>query len=162
MHDCQILLPPEVLLDLGTHRGEHVVAVHHNVDERVEQAKEARVSSGSELNAPPDRRGHNSMVDDVQRGHLVVSLAHHEEERVEELGELGEEIPPTSGRHSQSLRAVPVHGLASQTVASHPSAHARLIEDPRAEGDLDGIVNDEHAAQLEGLSVLHQLGPDNL
>ena len=33
----EILLPPEVLLDLGTQGGQEVVAVHHDVDAAVEE-----------------------------------------------------------------------------------------------------------------------------
>lgn len=95
----QVFLPPQVLLDFGSHRGEHVVSVHDDVHERVEEAEERAVAAGREFDAPPHRRGHDAVVDDVQRRHLVVPLSHHEEDGVEELGELGEEVPPASGRH---------------------------------------------------------------
>lgn len=41
----QVLLPPEVFLVLRTHGGEHVVGVHHDVDEGVEQAEEGAVTT---------------------------------------------------------------------------------------------------------------------
>jgi len=47
----QVLLPPEVLLVLWTHGREHVVGVHHDVDEGVEQAEEGAVATWGELNA---------------------------------------------------------------------------------------------------------------
>lgn len=92
----EVLLPPEVALDLGSHRCQHVVGVHDDVDEGVQEAEEGRVTAGSELDAPPDGDGHDAVVDHVQSGHLVVPLAHHEEEGIEELGELGEVVPPAS------------------------------------------------------------------
>jgi len=96
LHDREVLLPPQVLLHLGAHRGQHVVGVHEDVHEGVQESKEGRVAAGRELDAPPDGHGHDAVVDHVQRGHLVVPLAHHEEERVEELGELGEVVPPAT------------------------------------------------------------------
>lgn len=162
LHHGQVLLPPEVLLHLGSHGGQHVVGVHDNMDEGVQETEEARVATGSELDAPPHRGGHNSVVDDVQGGHLVVPLAHDEEERVKELGELGEEVPPTAVGHSQSLRTVPVDGLATQTVSGQPAGHAGLVEDPCAKDDLDGVVDDQDGAQLERLAIFHQPGTDYL
>ena len=41
----------------------------------------------------PDH-GHDGVVDDVQAGQLVVLLLQHHEERVHEVRELGEEVPP--------------------------------------------------------------------
>jgi len=75
----QVLLPPEVLLVLWTHGREHVVGVHHDVDEGVEQAEEGAVATWGELNAEPDRHGHAAVMDDVQRGNLASLLAQHEE-----------------------------------------------------------------------------------
>lgn len=39
------------------------------------------------------------MVDDVQGGHVLVLLPQDEEQRVEELGELGDVVPPARSRH---------------------------------------------------------------
>lgn len=88
LHHCQVLLPPQVLLHLGSHGGQHVVGVHEDVHEGVQEAKKGRVATGGELDAPPDGDGHDAVVDHVQRGHLIVPLTHHKEEGVEELGEL--------------------------------------------------------------------------
>lgn len=41
----EILLPPEVLLELGSEGGEQVVRVHHDVDEGVEQSEEGAVAT---------------------------------------------------------------------------------------------------------------------
>lgn len=96
LHHSQVFLPPEVALHLGSHGGQHVVGVHEDVHEGVQEAKECRVSARCEFDAPPNGDGHDAMMDDVQRGHLIVSLAHHKEECVKELGELGEVVPPAT------------------------------------------------------------------
>ena len=49
----EMLLPPDVLLVLGAHGGDHVVEVHDDVHERVEQAKEGAVAAGGELDSKP-------------------------------------------------------------------------------------------------------------
>lgn len=36
------------------------------------------------------------MMDDMQCRDLIVTFAHHKEERIEELGELGEIVPPAA------------------------------------------------------------------
>lgn len=96
LHDCQIFLPPQITLYFGSHCGQHVVGVHEDVHEGVQEPKECRMSTRGEFNAPPDRNGHNTMMNDMQCGYLIVSLAHHKEERIEELGELGEIVPPAA------------------------------------------------------------------
>lgn len=61
------------------------------------------VLTWSKLDTPPDGHGHDAVVDDVQRRHLIVPFTHHEEERIEELGKLGEVVPPASGCHLYSV-----------------------------------------------------------
>lgn len=99
LDEGQVLLPPQILLHFGSHGGQHIVGVHQNVDECVEEAEERAMAAGRELHSPPHRGWHQSMVDDVQRGDLVVPFAHHKENGVQELGEFGEEVPPATGRH---------------------------------------------------------------
>jgi hypothetical protein len=48
----------------------------------------------------PREEGHDAVVDDVQRRHVVELLARQEEEGVEELGELAEEVPPRRSGHA--------------------------------------------------------------
>lgn len=96
LHDCQIFLPPQITLYSGSHCGQHVVGVHEDVHEGVQEPKECRMSTRGEFNAPPDRNGHNTMMNNMQCGDLIVSLAHHKEERIEELSELGEIVPPAA------------------------------------------------------------------
>lgn len=95
----EVLLPPEVLLELGSEGREQVVRVHYDVYEGVEQSEEGTVATWSELDAEPHGHGHATVVNDVQRRHLTSFFAHHEEERIEELRELGEVVPPTRVHH---------------------------------------------------------------
>ena len=44
-----VLLPPDVLLVLWAHGGQHVVSVHEDVHESVEQTEEGGMTSGDEL-----------------------------------------------------------------------------------------------------------------
>lgn len=95
----EVPLPPEVLLELGSEGREQVVRVHHDVDECVEQTEEGTVATWSELDAEPHGHGHASVMNDVQRRHLTSFFTHHKEERIEELCELREVVPPTRMHH---------------------------------------------------------------
>lgn len=69
------------------------------MDEGVQKSKEWAVTAWREFDAPPNGGGHQTMVDDVQCGHLIVPFAHHKEYCVKELCEFGEVIPPASLSH---------------------------------------------------------------
>ena len=76
----EILLPPNVLLILRAHRRDHVVEVHDDVDEGVEEGEEGRVAARCELEAHPDGEGHDAVVDHMQRRHVLVLLSQNEKE----------------------------------------------------------------------------------
>ena len=76
----EVFLPPDELLVLGSHGGDHVIKVHDDVDERVEQAEEGRVTAGSEANAEPHAHRHDTVVHHVQQRDVLLFLAQHEEE----------------------------------------------------------------------------------
>lgn len=123
----EVFLPPNELGVLGSHGGDHVVEVHDDVHERVEQAEERRVAAGREAQTEPHAHRHDAVVHHVQNRHLFLLLAQHEEElrgrrenqesstpaflqllydrksyRVEEFSELGEVVPPAGVNHLQS------------------------------------------------------------
>lgn len=79
MESSEIFLPPDKLLVLGTHGGYHVVEIHDNVDKSVEQSKECRVTTRCETNAKPNTHWHDTMVDNVQQGNMLIFLAKNEE-----------------------------------------------------------------------------------
>lgn len=75
----EVLLPPDVLLVLRSHGGDHVVEVHDDVYEGVEEGEEGRVAARCELESHPDRERHNTVVDHVQGRDMLVLLAEDEE-----------------------------------------------------------------------------------
>lgn len=56
----QVLLPPQIFLHLRSHRGQHVIRVHHDVNAGVDEAEERRVTARRELNAPPHTERHDT------------------------------------------------------------------------------------------------------
>ncbi len=80
LESSKVFLPPNELLVLGTHGGHHVVKVHDNVDEGVEQTEKGGVATGSEADSEPDTHRHNTVVDDVKKGDVLVLFAQNEEE----------------------------------------------------------------------------------
>lgn len=76
----EVLLPPDVLLVLGSHGGNHIIEVHDNVDKGVEQAEESRVTAGCEADAEPNAHGHDAVMDHMEERDVLVLLAEHEEE----------------------------------------------------------------------------------
>ena len=76
----EVFLPPDELLVLGSHGSNHVIEVHDNMHECVEQAEEGGMSAGGEANAEPYAHRHDTMVDDMQQRDMLLFLAQHEEE----------------------------------------------------------------------------------
>lgn len=76
----QVLLPPQVLVILGPKCCQEVVAVHDDVDEGVQKTEESGVTAWGELHSKPHRHRHDTMMDYVQGGHMVVFLSQYEEE----------------------------------------------------------------------------------
>ena len=60
----------------------------------VEKHEECRVAASDILEEDPGDHGHDGVVDHMQRRQLIVLLLQNHEERVHEVCELGEEIPP--------------------------------------------------------------------
>jgi len=140
----EVFLPPDELLVLGSHGSNHVIEVHDNMHECVEQAEEGGMSAGGEANAEPYAHRHDTVVDDMQQRDMLLFLAQHEEERIEEFSELGEVIPPASVDHPHSNGIIGIiNGLTLKTVVVEPSAHQALVEEPSAEDDLDEVVNNQ-------------------
>ena len=113
----EVLLPPEVLLDLRPEGGQEVVEVHHNVNAAVEETAKGGVASadesahGSKLETfdkavsdppppivvpgtEPDEDRQPPVMDHVEGGEVAELLSEDEEEGVEKVDELGEVVPP--------------------------------------------------------------------
>ena len=80
MEGGEVFLPPDELLVLGSHGSNHVIEVHDNMHECVEQAEEGGMSAGGEANAEPYAHRHDTVVDDMQQRDMLLFLAQHEEE----------------------------------------------------------------------------------
>lgn len=50
LEGCEVFLPPDILLILRTHGSHHVVKVHYDVNERVEQSEESAVTTCHKIN----------------------------------------------------------------------------------------------------------------
>lgn len=80
LQTSQVLFPPEVLLILRAHRGQHVVEVHDYVNERVQESEEGAMAARRELQAHPDGERHYPVMDHVKRRHLLILLPQDEKE----------------------------------------------------------------------------------
>jgi len=151
-----VLLPPQVLLHLGSEGGEEVVGVHDDVHEGVDPTDEGTMSAGIVLAGAPADHGHDGVVVHMQEGHLAVVLAQHKEDGIQQLGDLGQVIDIDDAGLTIGLGgAGPVHRLAPPAVVL-PDDHA-LVDHPHTEGHLEEVVDEQGAFQLEGLAILHEL-----
>lgn len=76
------MLPPQVFLEFWSHRGQHIVEVHDDVDEGVDDSDEGSVSAGEVLGASPGNHWHDGVVVQVQERYLVILFPKDEEDRV--------------------------------------------------------------------------------
>merc|ERR1719376_761470 len=88
LHVGHVPLPPDVLLVLRPQSGKHVVGVHEEVDNAVEEAKEGCVTAGSVPQTWPNTERHDSVVNHMQGGHVVELFPRHKSKRINEFGEL--------------------------------------------------------------------------
>lgn len=81
-----MLLPPQVLLVLRPHGCQHVVRVHDDVHERIDETHEYKMTTGHEPGPDPTHVQHERVVVQMEERHLAGLLPQHEEHRVQELG----------------------------------------------------------------------------
>jgi len=62
---CHILLPEQVLLVFRAERGQEVVKVHENMNERVEQANKRVEAAWREFHTKPHMKWHCTMMENV-------------------------------------------------------------------------------------------------
>ena len=74
----EVFLPPTIRPESRSQRSQHVVEIHENMHERVEESEERRVSTRNESDAEPDGKRHDAVVNDVKPGNLIVFLAQNE------------------------------------------------------------------------------------
>lgn len=80
MQSGQIFFPPQILLELGTHGREHIVAVHNNMYKGIEQTEEGTMATGCEFYAKPYGHWHTTVMNYVQCGDLTLFLAQNKEQ----------------------------------------------------------------------------------
>lgn len=65
LQSSEVLFPPDILLELRSHGGDHVIKVHDDVYKSVKKSEEGAVAARGKLHAHPDRRGHDAVMNDV-------------------------------------------------------------------------------------------------
>jgi len=156
----QILLPPEILLNLGAEEREEVVEVHDGVDAHVEETTECCVTTTNVSDAPPSCERHDSMVDHVEGGQVAHFLSQHKKERVEIIDEFREKVPPDKVCCLHGTRAGGVvHWLALPVVHASQPETGSYFEHPSTEDCLDHVVEKDDVLDLIRSSVLHELWP---
>ena len=157
LHGGDVLLPPQILLNLGTKAGYEVVKVHDNVDADVQEHKECGMASTNKLEEEPNNDRHHGMVDNMEGGHLVVLVSHHHEEGVHEVSKLGEKVPPDCSCHELPIiRVGVVHRLTHPVVLPTQPELAQSREDPEAEESLEEVVKEHQFLDIIGRSSFHE------
>lgn len=85
LEGSEVFLPPEEFSILRPERAQSVVKVHDEMHERVDPCVEGAKSSWRDLDSPPPRVRHQSVVNDVESRDLVPFLFQDEKIRIEEL-----------------------------------------------------------------------------
>jgi len=130
------------------------------MDPHVEEPTEGGVTSSDKPDPKPGGEGHDAVVDHVEGGQVAELLTEQEEEGVDEVNELGEEIPPSHvGSIQPILGVAEVHRLAQPVVLPSQPESAGLLEYPDTEQGLEQVVHDHQVLYVEGLPVLHEPGP---
>lgn len=125
--------------------------------EGVDPANEGPVSAGVVLAGAPADHGHHGVMVDMEEGNLAIVLAEHEEDGVQQLSDLGQVVHIDDTGFTVGLGGSgPVHRLAAPTVVL-PDDDA-LVDHPHAQSDLEEVVDQEGAFQLEGFAILHETG----
>lgn len=88
-----------MLLELRSHRREHVIRIHYNVNEGINEAEEGDLTTGEESHSDPAGQRHQSVMIHVKKRYLTLLLSENEEYRVEELDELAHVVEPDSPSH---------------------------------------------------------------
>lgn len=103
-----VLLPPQILLVLRSHGGDHIVEIHNDMHTGVENANDDALFAGRILQIAPREEHCDRMMVDVQERDLIVLLAQHKERGVQQIDDLREEVEPGARIESQVLFACAV------------------------------------------------------
>lgn len=87
-----MLLPPKVLLHLRPEGCEHIVRVHEDMDEGIDNTHKSSVTTWCETDSDPTTEWHHRMVVEMEKRNLAIFLSQYEEHGVQELEYLHEEV----------------------------------------------------------------------
>jgi len=143
-------------LNPRSHGTKHVITVHAYVHERIQQGAEERLATGRVFSTEPPVEDHRAVVIDVEERHLVIFLAQNEKDRVGQIDDFREEIPPGNIGHPERERIdCEIDGLAGQVVSGQIGAGEELVKHVTGQSHLESIVNHQDPFQLKWLPVLH-------
>lgn len=106
LQNCDILLPPQILLNLGAHGRQQIIGIHDDVNEGVDEAQQSAMTTGKVLDANEGAHWHQCVMIQVQKRNLTLLLAQHKEHRVQQLTDLGNIIKPNSAGHLETEERV--------------------------------------------------------
>lgn len=150
-----MLLPPQVLLHLWPEGGEEVIRVHDDVHKRVDPTNEGAMSAGIILGAAPADHGHHSVMVHMQECHLTIVLAQHKENRIEQLGYLGQIVNIHNACLAVCLGgARPIDGLATPAIVLPD--HKALVHHPHTQGHLKEVIDQQGAFQFKWFAITHK------
>lgn len=87
LYGGNIFLPPQILLVLGPASSYHIVKIHYDVDERVEDSNESNLSSSNVLGDAPRNKAHHGVVVDVEECNLLIFFPKNEEYCVQQFAD---------------------------------------------------------------------------
>ena len=108
------------------------------------------------LEEKPHYNWHHGMMNNMKSGHLSIFVSHNHEEGVHEVCELGEEVPPHSGRHVHSVTGGGVvHRLTHPVVFTRQPELAQTGEYPQTEQGLEEVVGKHQFLNIKSWFSLH-------
>ena len=118
LHLRYVFLPPNVVLVLWIVDRYQVVAIHDDVHDWIDETGENWMAAAKEFASVPGQQDHTAMMVDVQKGDLIVLLAQHKENGVQQIKHLQQEVCVTAFDHNYRGWAMwVVHRFAHKTVA---------------------------------------------
>lgn len=117
----QVFLPPQVLLHVRANGSQAVVRVHDDVDKRVDEADEERLSTGYVFDSSPPVEDHGAVVVDVKKCQLAILFPQNKKYRVTKLYDFREEKPPAyiGHPHCQWTSAI-INRLTKKAIVGQP------------------------------------------
>ena len=108
------------------------------------------------LEEKPHNNWHHGMVNNMKSSHLPILVSHYHEEGVHEVCELGEEVPPHSGRHEYPVTGVGVvHWLTYPVVFTRQPELTQTGKYPQTKQSLQEVVGKHQFLDIKCWFSLH-------